>query len=125
MRINNRLSGFSSPQTIEQFHQARLVRIAHGRFAIWFDPFRVLNPEVVVNLLPELHVSMDLMMQRRWPGERFTCGPGWFVQLPLSLSALPSETNEFHKSLSSAMAGPHPRGSPPYVLRTAGSLQMP
>ena len=79
MRINNRLSGFSSRQTIEQFRQARLVRITHGRFAIRLDPFGVLNPKVVVNLLPKLHASVDLMMQRRWPGERFMCGAGWFV----------------------------------------------
>jgi hypothetical protein len=79
MRINNRLSGFSSRQTIEQFHQARLVRITHRRFAIWFDPFGVLNPKVVVNLLPELCVSVDLMMQGRWLGERFMFGAGWFV----------------------------------------------
>ena len=99
MRIDNRLSGFSAPQIIEQFHQARLVRVAHGRFSICLDPFRVLNPEVVVNLLPELHVAMDLMMQRHWAGERFTCGPGWPVQLGLSVSALPSKTNEFHRRL--------------------------
>jgi hypothetical protein len=61
MRINNILSGFSSRQTIEQFRQARLVRITHGRFAIWFDPFRVLNPKVVVNLLLELSVGVDLV----------------------------------------------------------------
>jgi hypothetical protein len=79
MRINNRLSGFSSGQTIEQFHQARLVRITHGRFAIRLDPFRVLNPKIVVNLLPKLRVSVDLMMQGRWLGERFMCGAGWFV----------------------------------------------
>ena len=30
MRINNRLGGFSSAQTIEHFHEARLVRITHG-----------------------------------------------------------------------------------------------
>jgi adenylate/guanylate cyclase family protein len=79
MRINNRLSGFSSPQTIEQFHQARLVGITHWRFAICLDPFRVLNPEVVVNLLPELHVGMDLMMQGCWLGGRFMCGAGRFA----------------------------------------------
>jgi hypothetical protein len=79
MRINNRLSGFSSSQTIEQFHQARLVRITHGRFAIRLHPFRVLHPKVVVNLLPELCVSVDLMMQGRWLGERFMCSAGWFV----------------------------------------------
>ena len=79
MRINNTLSGFSSGQTIEQFRQACLVRITHGRFAIWLDPFRVLNPKVVMNLLPELRVSVDLMMQRRWPGGRFMCGAGRLV----------------------------------------------
>ena len=79
MRINNRLSGFSSRQTIEKFHQARLVRITHGRFAIWLDPFGVLNAKVVVNLLPELRVSVDLIMQARWLGERFMCGAGSFV----------------------------------------------
>jgi hypothetical protein len=63
MWINNGLNGFSSPQTIEKFHQARLIRVAHGRFAIWPDPLRVLSSEIVVNLLPELHVSVDLMMQ--------------------------------------------------------------
>src|SRR4029077_2244768 len=79
MRINNRLSGFSPRQTIEQFHQARLVRITHGRFAIWRDPFGVLDPKVVVNLLPELHVSVDFMRRRLWPNERFMSGAGWFV----------------------------------------------
>ena len=79
MRINNGLGGFSSRLTSEQFHEARLVRITHGRFAIWLDPFGVLNPKVVVNLLPKLHVSVDLLMQGRWLGERFMCGAGWFA----------------------------------------------
>ena len=79
MRINNTLSRFSSRQTIKQFRQTRLVRITHGRFAIRLDPFRVLNPKVVVNLLPELRVSVDLMMQGRWLGERFMCGTGRFA----------------------------------------------
>jgi hypothetical protein len=79
MRINNRLRRFSSPQAIEQFHQPRLVRITHGRFPTWLDPFRVLNPKVVVNLLPEFRVSVDLLMQGRWLGERFMCSAGWFA----------------------------------------------
>ena len=79
MRINNRLGGFSSRQTIEQLHEARLVRITHGRFAIWLDPFGMLNPEVVVNLLPKLDVSVDLMRLGRWLGERFMGGAGPFV----------------------------------------------
>jgi hypothetical protein len=71
MRINNRLGGFSSRQTIEQFHEARLVRITHGGFAIWLDPFGMLDPEVVVNLLPELDVSVDFMRRGRWLIQRF------------------------------------------------------
>jgi hypothetical protein len=79
MRVNNRLDRFFLRQIIEQFHQPRLVRIAHGRFATWLDPFGVLNPKVVVNLLSELRVSVDLTMQGRWLGGRFMCGAGRFV----------------------------------------------
>jgi hypothetical protein len=99
MRINNSVSGFASRQTIEQFDEARLIRIARGRFAICLDPFRVLNPEVVVNLLPELRVSVDLMMQGRWLGERFMRGAAWFAWLALSVNALRSKANKFHKAL--------------------------
>jgi hypothetical protein len=79
MRINNTLGGFSSRQTIEQFHEARLVRVAHGGFAIWLDPFGMLDPEVVVNLFPELSVGVDLMRRGRWLSERFIGGAGPFV----------------------------------------------
>jgi len=34
----------------------------------------VLNPKVVVNLLPELRVSVDLLVDGRWPGERSMFG---------------------------------------------------
>ena len=100
MRINNRLKGFSSRQTSERFHEARLVRITHGRFAIWLDPFGMLDPEVVVNLLPELSVGVDLMRRGFWPGERFMGGAGWFVELGASVRAFHSKSNEFHKRLS-------------------------
>jgi hypothetical protein len=99
MRINNSVSGFASRQTIEQCHEARLVRIAHGRFAIWLDPFRVLNPEIVVDLLPELHISVDLMMQGCCLGQRLICGAGRLARLALSVNALRSKANEFHKAL--------------------------
>ena len=74
MGIDNRLGGFSSLQRSEQVHEARLVRIAHGRFAIWLDPFGMLDPEVIVNLLPKLSVSVDLMRKGHWLGERFRRG---------------------------------------------------
>ena len=73
------MSGFSSPQTIEQFHQTRLVGITNGRFATWLDPVRVLNPKIVVNLLSELRVSVNFMRRGRWPDKRFMSGAGWFV----------------------------------------------
>ena len=99
MNICDSFIGRRSPKTVEFFHETRLVRITNRTFAIWLDPFGMLDSEVVMNLLPELHVSVDLFMERRWLGERFMCGKGWFVQLALSVSALPSKTNKFHKAL--------------------------
>jgi len=64
------------------------------------DPFGMLDPKVVVNLLPEFCISVDLMMRGRWPGERSIGGAGSFVQLGASVSAFHSKTNEFHKHLS-------------------------
>jgi hypothetical protein len=48
-------------QDIECFHQARLVRITQGRLAIWLDPLGVLDPQVIVNLSPQVCVCMDLV----------------------------------------------------------------
>jgi len=99
MKSNDPLVGsFSS--CIEQFHETRLVRIAHRTIAIWLNPFGMLDPEIVVNLLPKLGVGVDLMRSGRWLGDRFRCSAGRFVRSALSVSALPSETNEFHKRLS-------------------------
>jgi hypothetical protein len=64
MSSSDRLIGSRSRQSAEQFHEARLVRITHGGFAIWLDPFGMLDPEVVVNLLPELAVIMDFVRHR-------------------------------------------------------------
>jgi len=55
MRSSDRLVGSPSRQSIEYFHEA------HGGFAIWLDPFGMLNPQVVVNLLPEFGVGVDLV----------------------------------------------------------------
>ena len=97
MRINNGFYWSSLRQAVEQPHQACLVRIAHRGFAIWLDPFGMLDPEVIVNLLPELGIGVDLMMHSSWIGERFARR---FVQLSASVNALHFETNEFHKRLS-------------------------
>jgi hypothetical protein len=48
-------------QDIECFHQARLVRITHGRLAVWLYPFGMLDPQVVVNLFTQVCVGMDLV----------------------------------------------------------------
>ena len=53
-------------QHIECFHQARLVRITHGRLAIWLDPFGMLDPQVVMNLLPQICVGMELVKHNLW-----------------------------------------------------------
>jgi hypothetical protein len=60
----------------------------------------MLNPQIVVNLLPKFGVAMNLVMHGHWLGKRFTYGSGRFVWLASSMSALSSETNEFHKRLS-------------------------
>jgi len=45
----------------QQFHQAVLIRIAHGRFTICLDPFGMLDPQVKVNLFPQVCVDVDLV----------------------------------------------------------------
>jgi hypothetical protein len=40
MNFSDRLVGSRSREFIEQFHEACLVSITHGAFAIWLDPFR-------------------------------------------------------------------------------------
>src|SRR5262249_46514326 len=53
-------------QDIKRFHQARLVRITHGRLTIWLDPFGMLDPRVVMNLLPQICVRMELVKHNHW-----------------------------------------------------------
>jgi hypothetical protein len=65
MRISDTPGGFLSSQTIEQFHEARLVRITHGGSAIWLDPFGMLNSEIFVNLSLELLVGVNFMRRCR------------------------------------------------------------
>ena len=60
-RCTDRLVGLLLRHHVEQFRETRLVRITNGGFAIWLDPFRMLAPQVLVNLLPELSVGVDLV----------------------------------------------------------------
>ena len=71
--------GFPARQCVEQVCEARFVRITHRGLAIWLDPFGMLDPEVVVNLLPEFRVGVDLMRRGRWLVERFMGRAGPFV----------------------------------------------
>ena len=47
--------------SVEQFQEARLVRITNGGLATWLHPFGMLEPQVVVNLLPKLGIGADLV----------------------------------------------------------------
>ena len=58
-----------SGECIEQFHEAHLVGITDGGLTIWLDPIGVLNPQVVMNLLPEFGVGMNLVRHGRLLGE--------------------------------------------------------
>ena len=69
MSSSDRLVGSPLRQIVEQFHEARLVRITLWGLAIWLDPFGMLDPQVVVNLLPEFGVSVDLVRHGHWFGE--------------------------------------------------------
>jgi hypothetical protein len=75
MSSSDRLVRSPSRQSVEQFHQARVVRITHGGAPIGVDPFGMLDPQIVVNLLPKLGVGVVLVRYGNWLGE----------------------TNEFHK----------------------------
>jgi len=100
MKRNDPLVRSFSSYRIEQFHETRLVRVAHRTIAIWLNPFGMLDPKIVVNLLPKLGVGVDLMRSGHLLGDRFSFSAGLFVRSALSVSALLSETNEFHKRLS-------------------------
>ena len=67
MRKNDRSVGSPSRQSVEHFREARVVRITHGGFAIWLNPFRMLDPQIVVNLLLEFGVRVDWMRHGNRP----------------------------------------------------------
>ena len=61
MRRNDRSIGSPSRQSSEHFREARVVRITLGGFAIWLDPFGMLDPQIAVNLLLEFGVRVNWM----------------------------------------------------------------
>src|SRR6266568_5987483 len=68
-RSSDRLAGSPSRPSADQFGEARLVRITHGGAAIGLDPFGMLDPQIVVNLLLELGVGVDLVIHGYCPGK--------------------------------------------------------
>ena len=62
----DRSVGSPSRQSVDHFREAGVVRITLGGFAIWLDPFGMLDAQVVVNLLPELSVGVDLVRHGNW-----------------------------------------------------------
>jgi hypothetical protein len=49
--------------SFEELAQARLVKIAHWRFAAWLNPFGMLFSQIVVNLLLKLGHGVDRMTE--------------------------------------------------------------
>jgi hypothetical protein len=80
MSSSDRSVGSRSRRSVEQLREAGLVRIAHGTLAIGLNPFGMLDPQIIVNLLLELGVGVDLVKHGYWPGERFKCCAGRFRQ---------------------------------------------
>ena len=67
MRRNDRSVGSPSRQSVKHLREARLVRIAHGGFAIGLNPFGMLDPQIVVNLVLEFGVRVDSRRHGNWP----------------------------------------------------------
>ena len=65
LRVRQRDRRFPSRQSVEPFQEA------HGGFAIWLDPFGMLDPQVAVNLLPAPGVVDERSCRERtkWPSE--------------------------------------------------------
>jgi hypothetical protein len=78
-----------SRQSINQFHEAGVVRITNGGLAIRLHPFGMLEPQVVVNLLPKLGIGVDFvrhgyMKDSRMPRE---CSASASVEWSTSVGA--------------------------------------
>jgi hypothetical protein len=58
--MNDRSVGSPSRQSADRFREARVVRITLGGFAIWLDPFGMLDPQIAVNLLLKVRCTCEL-----------------------------------------------------------------
>jgi hypothetical protein len=80
MNSSDRFVGSLLPENVEQFHETRLVSITRRGFAIWLDPFGMLDPQGVVNLLPKLGVGVDLVRHGNLLSVRFESDAEWFAE---------------------------------------------
>ena len=60
MRRNDRSVGSPSRQSVEHFREARVLRITLGGLATGLNPFGMLSPQIVVNLLLQFDVRVEL-----------------------------------------------------------------
>ena len=67
MRGKDGSVGSLSRQSAEHFREARVVRITLWGFAIWLDPFGMLDSQIAVNLLLEFGVRVNWMRHGNWP----------------------------------------------------------
>ena len=81
---SDRLVESSSRESVELFHEV------HGGFAIWLDPFGMLDPQVAVNLLPAPGVVDERLCRERtkWPSEGLPKGGTQLLAVCVTLGQL-------------------------------------
>ena len=62
--------GSRSRESFELFRETRLVKITHGGFAIWPDPFGMFLTQRVVDLALKVNVFLDFA-RKDWRSVRF------------------------------------------------------
>ena len=62
--------GSPSRERFELFRETRLVKITHGGFAIWLDPFGMFLTQRVVDLALKVNVFLDFA-RKDWRSVRF------------------------------------------------------
>jgi len=73
MDRGNRFIGLGPDVVVQELGETGFVKIAHWAFAIRFNPFRMLRPEIVMDLKLERGKGIDRMRPVNWPGQRCSC----------------------------------------------------
>ena len=61
MDRSNRFIGLGPHIVVQELGETGFVKIAHRAFTIWFNPFRVLRPKIVMDLKLERGKGIDRM----------------------------------------------------------------